>query len=91
MTDKVKNHVWSNREHIKLHYTTIHYTLLDSTTLHIIKLHYTTLVYVKLLNFEAKLTNKNVPLRCVKFKKKQKKLLYIPEVLHYTKIMVKQL
>ena len=66
MQDKVQNHVWTNREHIKLHYTTIHYTLLDYTTLHFIKLHYTSLVYGKLIHFEAKLTHKNVSLSCVK-------------------------
>ena len=66
MPDKVQNHVWSNREHIKLHYTTMHSTLLDYTTLHFIKLHYTTLVYGKLLTFEEKLTHKNFPLSCVK-------------------------
>ena len=87
MPDKVHNHVWTNQEHNKLHYTTIHYTLLYYTTLHFIKLHYTTLVYGKLLSFEAKLTHKSVPLSCVK----KKKILYIPDVLHYTKIMVKQL
>ena len=69
MPDKVQNHVWSNREHIKLHYTTIHYTLLDYTILHFIKLHYTTLVYSNLLTFEAKLTRKDVPLSYVKLKK----------------------
>ena len=35
MPDKVQNYVWSNREHIKLHYTTMHYTLLDYTTLYV--------------------------------------------------------
>ena len=74
-----------HREHIKLQYTWIHYTLPDYTTLHFIKLHYTTLVLGKLLTFEAKLTHKNAPLSCVK------KILYISEVLNYTKIIVKQL
>ena len=58
MPDKVQSHVWSNQEHINLHYTTIHYTLLDYTALHFIKLYDTTLVYGKLLTFEAKLTHK---------------------------------
>ena len=62
MPDRVQNHVWTNREHIKLPYTTIHYTLLDYTTLHFIKLQDTTLVYDKLLTFEAKLKHKSVPL-----------------------------
>jgi hypothetical protein len=90
MPDKVQNHVWSDREHIKLHYTTIHYSLLNYPTLHFIKLYDTTLVYGKLLTFEAKLTHKNVPLRCEKLKKK-KKSLYIPEILPYTNIIVNQL
>ena len=49
-----------------LNYPTQQYTLLDFTTLDFIKLHYTALLYGKLLTFEAKLTDKNVPLSLAK-------------------------
>ena len=60
MSDKVQSHVWTNPEHIYLHYTTIHYNFLYYTTLHFIQLHYTTLVYSELLPFKAKKDIKKV-------------------------------